>query len=216
MVQGGGAGSQVVGAVTRTFHANPAGLRLSLLIAGTGDHFERLFAREMICPDILRQAMRGFNIAEEAQSALRAARRADFECNVESQDGSWEVSLTQDSLERHVDKIVREAARGAGLGQEHVRHEFLKAYAITATRAFAAAYGRIRPVSVRVSHQDELAVAFSEVPREEAESLYCEGTPSRSRLEELADEVDLDVVCHQALAWEALSSLQAHPLSFRV
>jgi hypothetical protein len=96
-----------------------------------------------------------------------------------------------------------------------VRYEFLKVYAMTASRAFAAVYGGLRTVSVR-AHQDELAVAFSEMPREEAQSLYCEGVPSRVRLEQLTDDVDLDIVCHQALAWQALSSLNSRPLSYRL
>ncbi|WP_138414183.1 hypothetical protein [Sinomonas gamaensis] len=216
LVEDSRADGQVVGSVTRASRNNPGCLELSLRISGVGDHFEHLLAREMICPEVLRQALRGFQIAELAQSALRAARKAEFEGSCESSDGSWEVSLSQSSLSRHIDKIVREAARGAGLERDHVRHEFLKAYAITASRAFAAVYGKIRPVSIRVAHQGELAVTFSEVPREEAQSLYCEGTPSRVRLEQLADEVDLSVVCHQALAWEALSSLQTRPLSYRV
>lgn len=216
LIEASRADGQVLGSMTRASRGTPGCLKVVVQISGVGDHFEHLLAREMICPEVLRQALRGFQIAELAQSALREARKAEFEGSCESCDGSWEVSLGQSSLSRHIDRIIGEAARRAGLERDHVRHEFLKAYAITASRAFAAVYGRVRPVSVRVGRQDELAVAFSEVPREEAQSLYCDGIPSRARLEQIADEVDLDVVCHQALAWEALASLQSRPLSYRV
>jgi hypothetical protein len=204
-----GSEGQVLRAATRESRAHPGSLELRARIAGSGDGFDRLLARDLLCPEVLRQATRGVRIREEARAALRAARRAEFFRNAEVYDDRCEVALPRHVLGRRLDEIVETAAWTGGFDPRDIRHEFLKAYAIAATRAFAADQTKTCSLGLKIRGQDELIVAFSGATRDQAESLYCDGVPSRPRLALLVDEVDMSVVCHQALAWQALSAFRA-------
>lgn len=200
---------QVLRAAVHESRTHPGSLELRARIGGGGDAFDHLLARDLLCPEVLRQASRGVRLREEARAWLRAARRAEFSRNAEVHDDRCEVALPRHVLGRRVDEIVESAARTEALDPREIRHEFLKAYAIAATRALAADHTKTWSLGLEIRGHDELIVAFSGTSRDQAESLYCGGMPSRARLAMLTDAVDVSVVRHQALAWQALSAFRA-------
>ncbi|WP_138442284.1 hypothetical protein [Sinomonas susongensis] len=203
-------GLTIRGATTRDCRSGSGATEVLASIEGSGDEFDRLFAREMLGPEVLQAALRQSDITSKSRAALRAARRCEFELGVTvGGDGSCEVAMPRCAVGRRLEQISEGLARHASIEPRYITDEFMKAFAITATRALAPVRCGEGRVSVRNRCRDGLAFSFSDVRPDDAAALYCEGVPSRVLLEHVAESVDTGTVVHQALAWQALSALNS-------